>query len=297
MPKELTRTDVELWWQTMATGEVHYTKILDGQVPPSLHPKLRRIIHDIVHAPDPIVEPCGRRDGYYRLIQPMPIAVNFGGLPTKLDSNILLPFGLRDYCFIYNKTVIVVAGSKSSGKTGFLYRTAQMNMEHLKVVIFSTMEGGAEQMKDRFMAMGVDLTTAPIQVFPLTTENPHHLMKLPDTLYIIDYIDCPEGGEFYLIAGKIAHIAKKLMTLGNSLAVVGLQKPPGRDLAFGGANTLKDATLYISLDKKRLKIVDAKVPANPTLIPNNMIWKFRYEEAGTKFEEITRDYGKDSNEE
>lgn len=290
MPK-LTRADVELWWKTMATGEIHYTKVLDGRVIPELYPRLRQIHSELAHEKDPIVEACGRRDGYYRLIQPLPDPINFVGLSEKLDSNVLLPFGLRDYAFIYNQTIILVAGSKSSGKTGFLYRTTEMNMGHLNVVLLTNLEGGAEQMKDRFLAMGIDLATAPLKVYP-AVENHHHFMKFQDTLYIIDYIDVPETGEFYLIAGKVSRVAKKLKELGKSVAIIGLQKPPGRDLAFGGAGTLKDTTLYLAMDKKKLKIVDCKVPAQD-FSPNNMTWRFKYDEAGTKFEEIAREYGSD----
>jgi len=72
--------------------------------------------------------------------------------------------------------------------------------------------------------------------------------------------------------------------------VIGLQKPAMRDTAFGGEQTLKTASLYLAMDSHKLKIVDAKVPADPKIHPKNMQWSFDYSESGTQFLNIQRSY-------
>ena len=291
MEKVLTAFVVAQWIKQVTTGEFHYTKVLEGAVGKESYEDLRKIMYDLCHAKNPIVESVGRKDGWYRAIQDLPAPVDFKDVKARTDFPLILPFELRKYVFIYPNTVTVVAGSKSSAKTGFLYRTAVLNMHNTPTILLSNMEGGREQMWDRFMAMGVNLDSAPLTVY-YVCDNFHDFVKQPRTLYLIDYIDAPEGTEFYLIGGLISKIRKKLQD--NSVAVIGLQKPFHRDIAVGGESTLKDATLYLALDTYKLKIVDAKVPADDTITPRNMQWTFKLTEKGTMFTDIAPYYGSQS---
>jgi len=72
--------------------------------------------------------------------------------------------------------------------------------------------------------------------------------------------------------------------------VIGLQKPFHRDMAFGKEQTMKEATLYLAMDTSKLKIVDAKVPAQKKLHPKNMAWTFQYDDEGTNFLNILPSY-------
>jgi len=137
--------------------------------------------------------------------------------------------------------------------------------------------------------MGIDLMGIPKFIYPVT-DHFHDHIKDKDTLYLIDYIDAPEGDDFYLIGAQIKKIDHKLQGL-NSVAVIGLQKPSLRDTAFGGEQTLKVASLYLAMDSHKLKIVDAKVPADPKVHPKNMRWTFQLDEEGTKFTNIQPFHG------
>ena len=282
---DITMFAVETWVRTIATGEFHYKHVLNGTVDPKAYAKLREYIHRCCEKG--ICEPSGRKDGYYRPIQDLPLPVDWQNIPARVDFPIELPFDLRKYVFIYPNTIIIIAGSKSAGKTGFLYRTVAMNMksERIKVVLLTNLEGGKEQLRDRFYAMDIEMP----QPIPFTTiqvnDNFHDFIKQPNTLYVIDYIDAPEGTDFYLIGAAISKIRKKL---DNSVAVIGLQKPRTRDTAFGGELTLREATLYIAMDSNKLKIVDAKVPADPRVIPKNLNWTFKYKDSGTCFVDVKR---------
>ena len=288
---DLNRYAVETWIKTMATGEFHYTKVLDANIAKSSYGKLRKIMFDLVHSKDPVVESVGRKDGYYRPIQDMPQPVKFEGVKGMTGFPIELPFDLRKYVFLYPRTVILVGGSKSSCKTGFLYRTVAMNLGKVNIILLSNMEGGKEQMWDRFNAMGIDLTQShpSLRIYEVS-EHFHDFIKEPNTLYVIDYIDAPEGTDFYLIGAAIHKVWKKL---DNSIAAIGLQKPMNRDIPFGGEATLKDAALYIALTPHKLKIIDAKVPTNPKVIPKNMQWTFQYDQAGTNFLNIQKSYNQE----
>jgi len=272
-------------WLTVVTGPVHYTKACDGQFDKQYWPHLRMIFSRL-HK-EGILEPCGGRDGFYQIVDTTNKPVDWQNYSAVADSGLVLPFDLRKYVFIYYDTVTVVAGSKSSGKTGFLYRTVVLNMDNSNVVLLTNMEGGLGMLRDRFNAMEVEIPKpAPFRVVPCF-ENFHHHIKEPNTVYVIDYIDAPEGTDFYLIGAQVKNIANRLEGL-NSVAVIGLQKPFNRDIAFGGEQTLKAATLYLALDSGKLKIIDAKVPANKNVIPKNLSWSFTYDESGTKFSNIQR---------
>lgn len=276
-------------WLGVVTGEFHYTKACDGIFDRSQHPHLRMIFQRA--RVKGIIEPVGNRDGWWRAVQQQAQPIDWINHAAHSDSELALPFDLRKWVFIYPDTTTIIAGSKSSGKTGFLYRTVVLNMNgKRKVKLLTNLEGGIGMLRDRFITMGEDIKNPPqFDVIPVY-ENHHDYIKDPETLYIIDYIDCPDGESFYKIAHYIKRIDQKLQGL-NSLAVIGLQKPSGRDVAFGGEQTLKVATLYLAVDTGKLKIVDAKVSALERIYPKNMQWTFKYEESGTKFTDIQPYYG------
>lgn len=283
MLEEAPRKSEVEQWLGIVSGEFHYTKALHEQVPKNFYPHLRMIFHRLVE--EGKVEPAGgKRDGVYRVVEKLPDPLEFGTEPT--DSDIELPFGLREYVVIPKETVTVVAGSKSAGKTGFLYRTAFLNRDR-KVIILSNLEGGRNVLRDRFLAMGLSLPF-PFKIYHVT-DHFHDHVREKDSIYIIDYIDCADG-EFYKIGHYVKKVSDKLQGL-NSVAVVGLQKPDGRDMPFGKDQTLKASFLTIVLNKNLLKIYDAKKSTNPKVNPNNMQWKFTYDEEGTSFTNIERWYG------
>lgn len=287
---EVNRYHIETWVKTMPTGEFHYKEVLDGKVDPRYYDKLRKIMWDLCHSETPVCESVGRRDGYYRAIQDGVAPLDWQHLEKRRDSGLILPFDLRKYVFIYPDTTTIVAGSKSSGKTGFCYRTVVLNMNRANTILLTNLEGGSSMLKDRFDAMDIEIPNpAPFTVLPVT-ENFHDYIKKPNTVYVIDYIEAPDGIDFYLIGALVSKIDKKLMGL-NSVAIIGLQKPIGRDTAFGKEQTLRAATLYLAMDSNKLKIVDAKVPTDKKVHPKNMQWTFVYEDEGTNFINITPYYG------
>jgi len=288
---EISRGAIREWIETIATGEFHYKNILglSGKLTPEEDTKLRKIIWEFCHEKEPPCESVGRNDGYYVPIDNHSQPLDWQNISSKRDSGLILPFDLRKHVFIYPDTTIVVAGSKSSGKTGFLYRTVALNMNRINTELLTNLEGALSMLKDRFDAMDIEIPTpAPFKT-RFVTDHFHQFIKHPKTLYVIDYIDAPEGTDFYMIGAQVKKIDQKLQGL-DANAVIGLQKPAGRDTAFGGEQTLKAPTLYIAMDSSKLKIVDAKVSANKKIHPKNMQWTFQYDDEGTQFVNIIPSY-------
>ncbi len=280
-----TQEAVEAWLSTV-TGSFYYLKACDGrwEKDKEEHPHLRMIFRRLWKRDDPLVEPIGNRDGWWRVIQQLNEPLTFDDDPTNFD--IVLPFELNKYAIIPKESVFVVAGSKSAGKSGFLLRTAYLN-KGKNIIILSNLEGGSHILRDRLLAMGLTVPF-PFKIYHVT-ENHHDYIKESSSIYIIDYVDCRDG-EFYKIGGYVQKISNKLQGL-NSIAAVGLQKPEGREMPFGKDQTLKASFLTILLDKNILKIYDCKKAVDRTVNPNNMMWKFKYDEEGTQFTEITQWFG------
>ena len=279
---------IELWMSTTDGRHIHYTHVCDSQFDKPDWPALGMIFNRM--RKKGLVEPVTGKHGWFRCIDDSAKPLDWQNYEPHMDSGLLLPFNLRDYVFLYPDSTVIVAGSKSSGKTGILYRVVAMNMHQRKVVLLTNLEGGLGMLRDRFDAMDIEIPhPAPFEVINVF-DNFHDYIKEAGVVYVIDYIDAPDGTDFYLIAAQIKKIDQKLKGL-NSMAVIGLQKPQNRDTAFGGEQTLKVAALYIAMDDKKLKIVDAKVPADKKLHPKNMAWTFQYSDEGTKFLNIVPYYG------
>ncbi len=289
---EISRHSIRTWIETIATGEFYYKNVLglSGKLSPEDDTKLRKIMYEFCHEKKPICESVGRKDGYYRPIDDKAEPLEWQSIEERKDSGLILPLDLRKQVFIYPDTTLVVAGSKSSGKTGFIYRTVALNMHRVNTVLLTNLEGGVAMLRDRFNGMDIHVPMPAPFTVKFVIENFHDYIKEPNTLYAIDYIDAPDGVEFFMIGAQIKKVDQKLQGL-NSNAVIGLQKRVGVDTAYGGEQTLKSATLYLAMDKSRLKIVDAKVPANSKINPNNMAWTFQMDNEGTSFLNPLPDYG------
>lgn len=270
-------------WLALVSGEFHYTKACDDVFDKQYYPSLRMIFQRAKNKG--LVEPVGSRDGWWRVVTQLPEPITFDDEPVSTD--LVLPFELRKYVEVPKETVTLVCGAKSSGKSGFLCRTAYLNKDK-KVIILNNLEGGRGILRDRMFAMGLTLPF-PFRIYHVT-ENYHDHIHEENSIYIIDYIDAPDGESFYKIGHYVKRVSDKLQGL-NSVAVVGLQKPENRDLPFGKDQTLKAAFLTIVLNKNILKIYDAKKSTDKTVNPNNMQWKFKYDEEGTKFTDIQQWFG------
>lgn len=164
------------------------------------------------------------------------------------------------------KGFIIVAGVSDSGKTGFLLNMLVENMGDFDSHYF-TSEMSDVSVKRRMIPLEkwYDFRNGDgerkFHIYN-RSDNFHDVIK-PNSLNYIDYLDVNAEGEYFKLKPQLRKIKHSLQ---RGIAVVALQKPPGRPDAFGGSNLRSDADLYIALDIGRLTIVKAKDnPGGPNL--------------------------------
>ncbi len=232
-------------------------------------------------------------DGTYRKIDNEKEIMDWETADTENYLPVKLPFDLHKYCLIYPKSIIIVAGGKDGGKTTFLLETLKLNYQNFKVDFYNS-ETGREQFKKRLQPLRLP-SPAPFNTYQ-RYDNFADVIE-PDHFSIIDYLDF--NSEVYLVGTEIDAIFRKL----TCIAIIGLQKPPPtkvlfrgeeklveRDLAYGGAFSIKRAVLYVSLSGNRLKVITAKTPADPKVRLANMQWRYSFDDNGY-FTDIKRYYG------
>ncbi len=99
MVEEISRYAIEQWIRVIATGEFHYRSVLglDRVLTPKEDGKLRKIVWDLCHTTEPIVESVGRRDGYYRPVENNATPLDWQGVVARQDSGLVLP--VSSICF------------------------------------------------------------------------------------------------------------------------------------------------------------------------------------------------------
>ena len=197
---------------------------------------------------------------------------------AKLDLS--FPFELERYVKMLPKSVAVIAGSSDAGKTAYLMDFAARNMGKFDVDYYNS-EMSPEEFKLRWMSFIPDPNLVPDNFHVYERyENFGDVIK-PDHISVIDYVDVPEGGEFWKIGQEIDGIHRKL---DRGMAFVGIQKKYNThnykgqevkfELGYGAEQTIKKARLYLVMDKGTLLIKKGKLWVDPTRNPNGMKWNF-----------------------
>ena len=179
------------------------------------------------------------------------------------EFDVKMPFGLSRIVSLYPKNIIIIAGSKSAGKTSLLLQIAKDNRKDHEVVYLNS-EMGDEEWTVRLKKMGIfrkeDMGFKALGVH----RNFHDMMDGSKKIYLVDYMEIHET--FYEIAKPIRLIHE---TLKDGICFIAIQKKQGEELARGGEFSMEKSRLYLSLDFlkeqkcTRMTIVDAKSPKIP----------------------------------
>lgn len=204
-----------------------------------------------------IIEKVGNRRGSFRRVDNQAEEVKFLTAPTT-DFAITWPLGIHSLCVIYPGNIIVVAGSKSAGKTAFLLNTVKLNQAQHEIIYLNSEMGDTEFRKRLELFTDMQLTDWKFR--------PYHRMGSFEDLvtgekkiFIIDFLEVTT--DFWKVAQYIQGIHRKLR---EGIAIIALQKSEAKEAGRGGDFSKEKARLYISLDylpemkKNRLKIIDAK---------------------------------------
>lgn len=250
----LEQSIVESWILTQATGKFHYTKVMDGQVSPDLYPQLRVVMKRLFEKN--VCFPVDGRDGWWRPADVSLEEVMWWNSAGLSGDNLLLPFGLHKYCYIPIPSLVIYAGKYNAGKTALCINTVNQNLERWENNIHFFVSEGAELMGQKFKALNSFIPSPPPFKVWRKMENFADVIR-PDGLNIIDYLRV-DMQQTYAVANDLFQIFSKLR---KGIAVVAMQKPPGmRRLAFGGAATAFEPTLYLSIDKGYIGFEKVKFP-------------------------------------
>lgn len=207
--------------------------------------------------PTPLIEKYGEKRGCYRRIEADLEPVNFLTAPPD-EFPINWPLGIEDLCSIYPGNIIVVAGSKSAGKTAFLLNVVRMNQHRQEVVYLNSEMGDTEFRKRLELFKGVPLSAWHFK--PWHRKDSFADVITPERkIFIIDFLEVTT--DFWKVAGMIREIHKKLR---DGICIIALQKAEDKDTGRGGDFSKEKARLYLSLDYlhdrkiNRIKITDAK---------------------------------------
>ena len=208
------------------------------------------------------LEPSKHKAGMYRYINGNMEELDFMNADTT-PFDIKFPMGVHELVAIYKKSLVVLAGEPNAGKTAYLLNVARKNMAGQRVNYFSS-EMGAAELQIRLKKFNIPLESWKKCRFVAKSGDFKDVID-PNGLNIIDYLEVAK--DFYEIGGLLTDIFN---ALDKGVAVVGLQKPAGRDTGVGGARTLDKARLYLSIEPGVLKIVKGKLWRQECVNPNGM---------------------------
>lgn len=204
-----------------------------------------------------IIERAGQKDGCYRRIETDIEPVNFLTAPTD-EFPISWPMDIAEHCIIYPGNIIIVAGSKSAGKTSFLLNTIKMNMHRHEIVYLNSEMGDTEFRKRLELFEDVPLSSWSFRAYHRAS-NFADLVTSERKIFIVDFLEVTT--DFWKVAQYIQEIHKKMK---EGICIIALQKAEAKDTGRGGDFSKEKARLYLSLDYlhdqkvNRIKITDAK---------------------------------------
>lgn len=206
---------------------------------------------------NPLIEKHGNKRGCYRRIETDIEPVNFLTAPTD-EFSITWPMDIHDHCIIYPGNIVIVAGSKSAGKTSFLLNTVKLNMQRHEVVYLNSEMGDTEFRKRLELFEDAPLSSWNFRAYHRASTFAD-LITPEKKIFIVDFLEVTT--DFWKVAQYIQEIHKKLR---EGICIIALQKAEGRDAGRGGDFSKEKARLYLSLDYlggekvNRIKITDAK---------------------------------------
>ena len=237
-----------------------------------------------------IIEKYGERRGCYRPVERSETRTKF--IKERIvDFPIHLPFGLDHLCKLYPKSIIVIAGTKGSGKTALALKIILDNQETMPCIYLHS-EGGDEEFSERMQNFGItdesQIKFTPIRCF----QNFQDYITPDRKIFIIDYLEIHQN--FYEVAIPLKKIHDKLQ---DGIAIVCLQKKRGAMFGRGDEFSQEVARLYLSMDYlpaeqcTKLMIVNAKAPRGDENLTG---WskKIKITRKGTRLTQLDEEWNK-----
>lgn len=200
------------------------------------------------------IEKTGRFAGEFRIRDEEVLPSDFTNF-DETPCNIWLPFNLHRMVEIMEGNIIGIYGEVESGKTAWLLNIARYNLNGMRVHYFNS-ESGKKEFAKRLRKFD-DITMEDWKMFLNFYEvegNFHdHVKPGPGNLNIVDFLEVHK--DFYLVGEMIKKIHDKLK---GAIAVIAIQKNPGKDEPLGGHRAMEKPRLIVSLSPGIAKIAKAK---------------------------------------
>ena len=182
-------------------------------------------------------------------------------MPSKLkDINeppvgIWLPFNLHYMVDLFPGNIIGVYGEVESGKTAVLLNIARYNLQLMRVHYFNSETGESEFIKrlKKFDDINFSDWTAFLNHYEVDGDFHDQIKPGPGNLNIVDFLEVHK--DFYLVGEMIKKIHDALK---GAIAVIAIQKNPGRDEPLGGQRAMEKPRLVMALSHGKMKITKAK---------------------------------------
>ena len=205
---------------------------------------------------DGVIESCKERQGKWRKVDNLRLQMKWWESSGD-EVPLKLPLGVHEQVMIFPHTMIAVAGLWSAGKSAYCMNTATMNYNIFGDTIDYILcaEMGPNRFKRRLMSGGVNLEDFKkhVEVFEYIGGSLPDLIR-PNKLTIIDYLVPQDEGLW-----KVNTILKDINDrIDDGIVMVAMQKPGGRDTAFGGDFSAMVPSVYLAINDGLAKIVKAK---------------------------------------
>ena len=220
-----------------------------------------------------VIEHTSKRRGVYRKVEQQVEALEWASAPTE-PMEVSLPFDLDQIVNIYKGNVLIVAGEKDTGKTSFCLDFIRRNMGKYELHYF-TSEMGATELKNR-LVLHEDMKLEDWKFHAWNRAGEFSDAVKKDKVNVIDFLET-DAEKPYLVKNEIRHIFDKL---GDGIALIAIQKYPGKEFGYGGAGSIEKARLYVTLAKNQdhtgstAKIVSAKSWKQGGQNPNGKIMRY-----------------------
>ena len=255
--------------------------LLSGRKYESLNPQklnnLKQIIKRLIDK-NQLVK-VGDKKGVYRKVEKDLEEMKWWEDEDSGEFDISLPLGLTDLCRIFPRNIIIIAGSKDSGKTCLSLNAARANFGKMDIHYF-TSEMHKAEIKDRLARFGGNIMDwRQMHIYDKDRNFQDYIGRFPDALTIIDFLEIHD--EFWKVGATIRAIYDSLR---NGCAIINLQKAAAAEFARGGEITIEKARLYVSLSRlwdsygtpyTRAKLLSVKAPRDVLKKPGGMIRDYR----------------------
>ena len=193
-----------------------------------------------------------RSNGLYRKLDKQKEIMDWKRVPI-CPIDIKLPLGIDTFFATYPNNIFVFAGTPDAGKTAYFLDFVKNNMEFSDIHYFNS-EMSDEELKLRIQKhQDIEVKDWSFEAVSRVTNFADVID--PNGVNIIDYMEL--GDEIYKVGLWLRELHDRL---DKGIAIVGLQKPYGRELGYGKELALQIPRLYVSLEyHKRHQIYSARI--------------------------------------